>query len=258
MTSRPPTGRGRGSHGKEGGAGRGGITALLVLILLVAAGVTLARTEALNLPGFGPGPDCVVDTDAGEVELTQDQAQRATTTVALAASGQQPLSDGEVSDIDPAALLRLSDGPAGEPGPSLTCRTFEVGDLPQEELTATGLTPRAQRVREEMADVFGEQSLGGFEPGGVQRPEESTHNSGRAIDVFYRPISEQNRREGWLLAQWLVAHAPDLDIQYVIFDDQFWYSGPRGGRWQDYRAPAPANEILRHLDHVHVDVWRGD
>jgi hypothetical protein len=60
-----------------------------------------------------------------------------------------------------------------------------------------------------------------------------------------------------MLAHWLVAHAEDLDIQYVIFDDRFWSAHLARGPWQNYQAPDPANEILRHLDHVHVDVLRG-
>ncbi len=33
-----------------------------------------------------------------------------------------------------------------------------------------------------------------------------------------------------MLSPWLVAHAEDLDIQYVIFDEQFWSAHlARGG-----------------------------
>jgi hypothetical protein len=110
-----------------------------------------------------------------------------------------------------------------------------------------------------MAAVFGEQSLGGFAPGGVGQGHgaDSTHYDGRAIDIFFRPVTEENRRQGWLLAHWLVAHAKDLDIQYVIFDDRFWSAHLPRAQWHDYEAPDPANEILRHLDHVHVDVLGG-
>ena len=128
-----------------------------------------------------------------------------------------------------------------------------------QELTATGLTPRAQDVRDALAGVFGDQSLGGFAPGGVGQGHgaESTHYDGRAIDVFFRPVTEENRRAGWLVAHWLVAHAEDLHIQYVIFDDRFWSDHSSRAQWGNYDAPEPANEILRHLDHVHVDVHRG-
>jgi hypothetical protein len=45
---------------------------------------------------------------------------------------------------------------------------------------------------------------------------------------------------------------------YVIFDDRVWSARSSRGLWWDYDAPAPGNEILRHLDHVHVDVLRGN
>src|SRR5699024_12234723 len=75
---------------------------------------------------------------------------------------------------------------------------------------------------------------------------------------LFRPVSEENRREGWHLAHWLIAHADDLDIQYVIFDDLGWSAHSFGGQWHDYEVADPDNAILRHLDHVHVDVLGGD
>src|SRR5699024_12882445 len=81
-------------------------------------------------------------------------------------------------------------------------------------------------------------SMGGFAPGGVDHghQEDSTHYDGRAIDIFFRPVSEENRREGWQLAHWLIAHADDLDIQYVISDDLGWSAHSFGGQWHDYEV----------------------
>jgi hypothetical protein len=229
----------------------GGLAAVAVLL---GPGVLGAlRTEGLPLPG---GPDCTVETSDGVMGLDRTQAKRATTAVALAARG---MATPDTSDLDDAVLQRLAEGPAGDAGPVLSCRGSAATDLPLEELTATGLTPRAERVRTEMTEVFGEQSVGGFAPGGVGQGHggDSTHYDGRAVDVFFRPVTEENRREGWLLAHWLVAHADDLDLQYVIFDDRFWSAHLARGQWHPYDAPEPANEILRHLDHVHVDVLGG-
>lgn len=222
-------------------------------VLLGPAVLGALRTEGLPLPG---GPDCTVETSDGVVGLDRAQAQRATTAVARAARG---MAAPDTSDLDDAVLQRLAEGPDGDAGPVLSCRGSAATDLPREELTATGLTPRAERVRTEMTEVFGEQSLGGFAPGGVGQGHggDSTHYDGRAVDVFFRPVTEENRREGWILAHWLVAHADELDIQYVIFDDRFWSAHLARGQWHPYDAPEPANEILRHLDHVHVDVLGG-
>lgn len=231
---------------------------LLLLGMLLGALALLGPGVLGNLStGDGSlrwGPECVVQTAGGEVGLDRDEAQLATTAVALSARGEDA---PDTSGIDDAVLQRLADGPPGDAGPSLTCRGYAAGDLPEQQLTATGLTPRAERLRVEMAEAFGDQSVGGFAPGGVDRDGESTHDDGRAIDIFFRPVTEENRRAGWLLAHWLAAHAEDLDVQYVIFDDRFWSAHSSRGQWQDYDAPAPGNEILRHLDHVHVDVLRG-
>ncbi|MGK7224128.1 hypothetical protein ACSNO4_15210 [Kocuria flava] len=232
------------------------------LLLLAALAGALALLgpgllEALRT-GAGPGwgSECTVETAEGRIGLDREQAQRATTAVALAARGaERP----DTSDLDDAVLQRLAEGPPGDAGPSLSCRATAAEDLPAQELTPSGLTPRAQRLLEAMTDVFGEQSLGGFAPGGVAtgHGEESTHYDGRAVDVFFRPVSEENRRQGWVLAHWLVAHAEELEVQYVIFDDRVWSVHGLRGQWRDYDAPDPGNEILRHLDHVHVDVLRG-
>ncbi|GAB3553868.1 hypothetical protein GCM10027404_27210 [Arthrobacter tumbae] len=200
--------------------------------------------------------DCTVETSEGDVGLSRDEAQLATTAVALLARGMEA---PDTSGIDEAVLERLTEGPPEDAGPSLSCRGSAASDLPEEQLTATGLTLRAEQLRVAMREVFGDQSLGGFAPGGVGQGHgaDSTHYDGRAIDIFFRPVTEENRREGWVLAHWLVAHADDFDIQYVIFDDRFWSAHLARGGWHDYDAPDPSNEILRHLDHVHVDVLGG-
>ncbi|BBE21881.1 hypothetical protein MN0502_07640 [Arthrobacter sp. MN05-02] len=233
---------------------------VLLLGALAAALVILGPSFLSSLRSGGGarllGPECVVQTQDGEIGLDREEAKVATTAVALQARGAEA---ADTSGIDEAVLQVLAEGPSGDAGPALSCRGSVDDDLQIEEMAASGLTPRAEQVRTAMTEVFGNQSLGGFAPGGVGQGhgEESTHYDGRAIDVFFRPVTEENRREGWMLSHWLVAHAEDLDVQYVIFDDQFWSARIPRGQWHPYDAPAPANDILRHLDHVHIDVLRG-
>ncbi|WP_231554425.1 hypothetical protein [Arthrobacter sp. L77] len=254
MSSATGHDRGRRSRPRRLFLGLLVIGVLASALVLLGPGL-LSGLRAVGGPVLG-GQECTVTTAEGEVGLTRGEAQQATTAVALTARGV-PAPD--TTGIDEVVLQRLAEGPAEDAGPVLACRGSAVEDLPVQELTATGLTPRAQQVREAMAEVFGDQSLGGFVPGGVGQGHgaESTHYDGRAVDVFFRPVTEENRRAGWLVAHWLVAHAEDLDIQYVIFDDRFWSAHSSRAQWGDYDAPEPANEILRHLDHVHVDVHRG-
>ncbi|MGD7003655.1 hypothetical protein [Corynebacterium halotolerans] len=230
------------------------VVALIVALVVYGPGLLRSLREGENLL---PWPaECTVQTAEGEVGLSRDEAKLATTAVALGARGTET---PDTSGIDDAVLQRLAEGSPEDAGPSLICRGAAASNLLEEQMTASGLTPRAEQVRAAMAEVFGELPLGGFTPGGFDygHGEDSTHYDGRAIDVFFRPVTEENRRAGWRLAHWLIAHADELHIQYVIFDDRIWSAHSFRGQWRDYRAPEPANEILRHLDHVHVDVLGG-
>jgi hypothetical protein len=135
----------------------------------------------------------------------------------------------------------------------------------EEKEGASGLTPRAEAVRADLEAAFGDLPIGGFAAGGVRTGHMpgSAHYDGRALDVFVRPVSDENKRKGWAIASYLVAHAGRLSIDHVIFDDRIWSAGRTSEQgWRDYEPPregATATEraILEHRDHVHVDVIRG-
>ena len=137
-------------------------------------------------------------------------------------------------------------------------------DEEPEELNGRGLTPRATTVLRSVDRTFGQLQTGGFQPGGVTdgHMEGSAHYEGRAIDFFFRPIGAEKRRQGWVLAHYLVANANALAIDTVIFDDRIWTAGSKSDDgWRDYTPPGlDGNEsretlaVLEHRDHVHVDV----
>ena len=146
---------------------------------------------------------------------------------------------------------------------SFSCTT-DSEDLDAQKMTGSGLTPRAETVRSDMGKAFGDLSLGGFAPGGVDsgHMNGSAHYDGRAIDVFFRPISEDNTRRGWVLAHYLVANAERLHIQHVIFDAKIWTAGDASDDgWRNYAPHADSSQstdtrnVLLHRDHVHVDVY---
>ncbi len=143
-----------------------------------------------------------------------------------------------------------------------TCVARPDPGEPQAE-GAEGLTPRAETVRADIVAAFGEQSLGGFAPGGVRdgHMSGSAHYDGRAVDVFFRPVAPANRRRGWALAHYLVANADRLQLATVIFDGRIWSSGARSEQgWRRYDPPsssAGSRVVLEHRDHVHVDVTQG-
>lgn len=131
-------------------------------------------------------------------------------------------------------------------GQSFHAFSCVVKDAPghgRKKLDDSGLTPRAEHVRQDIQAAFGELSLGGFAPGGV--------HGGRAIDVSVQPVSEINKEKGWAVAQYLVAQADRLHIETVIFDGRTWKAGsPSGDGWTSSHAPKSSG------DHVHVEVYR--
>jgi hypothetical protein len=157
----------------------------------------------------------------------------------------------------------LASALTGQSSNAFHCTVTDEPEGASTQLGDAGLTERADVVRRHLESVFGPQSLGGFAPGGVRdgHMPGSAHYDGRAVDVFVRPISEDNRERGWAMAQYLVAQAARLSVRTVIFDDRIWTSGWRSAEgWRDYDPDTSGRDadsaaILEHRDHVHVDVY---
>jgi hypothetical protein len=154
----------------------------------------------------------------------------------------------------------LASALTGNSAHAFSCRLEDDPGREPDKLTSSGLTHRADVVRREIDELFGDPPMGGFAPGGVStgHMEGSAHYDGRAVDVFVRPVSAENKIRGWAMAQYLVAMADRLSIQTVIFDDRIWTAGERSGDgWRDYDPPERSGDpaILEHRDHVHVDVF---
>ncbi|MFK5689777.1 hypothetical protein ACI3EY_08920 [Ornithinimicrobium sp. LYQ92] len=262
MPSATPSGTAARRPASGGGLVAGVFVMLLALVLLGGAlSGALPRIGAWT-SGLTAPCSVVVDGEGGAdvVPLDREQARAATAAAAWTLrTGQAPAevlsrTGAELPDGVVDAVL------GARAGTALTCRSTEA-DAGRQQITDTGLTPRAQAVREALEAEFGELSLGGFAPGGVDSGHgaESTHYEGRAVDVFYRPVTEASLDQGWVLAQWLVAHGEGLTVQYVIFDDHWWGVRQSARGWQPYEAPGGSSDpVLRHRDHVHVDVVRGD
>lgn len=239
------------------------IAILAALTVIAIVGTRWVIEESgLAFPASAPwGPECSVWAEDEQVHLEREQAERATTAAAVRTQGDAaPVEEPDTDDIPDEAMEVLENGPEEDAGPSLTCRSTKNSDLEiEEDLEPSGLTPRAQHLKGGIEEIFTDPSLGGYVPGGYDsgHGEGSAHYEGRAIDIFYRPVDEDNRRKGWVMAHWLIAHAPAYEIDVIIFDDKIWSTYYPSLGWRHYDAD-PDNEILRHLDHVHVDVQRGE
>lgn len=180
--------------------------------------------------------------------------------VEVAAQRVQRSADGSAYAQHETSARPLASALTGYSAASFTC---VVAGPPATDQTPqpNGLTPAAEAVRREVAVAFGRLPSGGYAPGGVASGHSagSAHYDGRAIDYFFRPVDAENTRRGWALAHFLVANAGRLGVGTVIFDDRIWTARRSGEGWRAYEPGTDADDpgtaaVLRHLDHVHVDV----
>ncbi|WP_370618190.1 hypothetical protein [Mumia sp. Pv 4-285] len=151
----------------------------------------------------------------------------------------------------------LASALTGNSPAAFTCE-IEPADAAPGAPGANGLTPAAEAVRVDLRQSFGRMPTGGYAPEGVStgHSEGSKHYEGKAVDVFFRPISPETNRHGWAVAQYLVANADRLGIATVIFDAKIWTARRSPQGWREYTVPDRDGDraILEHRDHVHVDV----
>lgn len=204
--------------------------------------------------------DPVYSTNAFYDALVKVKGYRSMEVTVAAQKVQRSAFPDAYADHEQDARV-LASALTGQTREAFTCTVDgDVEDV-AEDLLPSGLTPRAQRVLDDVQSVWGRQSVGGFEPKGVTdgHMDGSAHYTGRAVDIFYRPISKASKRDGWAMAHYLVAHADRLDIATVIFDDRIWQARRSSQGWRDYRVPRSSRgdrKVLEHRDHVHVDVYR--
>ena len=254
-------------------------SAFVVLVLSLGALFVGARSYLANSPLPLPGlpeagaaeqtqvapPECTLLVDGTKLGLTRAEARVLTDQAARDQNEAKPVSSTEtaVQTLWPAKSAQatgIANALRGLTGPALDCAAT-LGSAQVQSIGSDGLTPRAEAVWTAVAKVFGTLPAGGFKPGGVTTGHipGSAHYEGRAIDYMYRPVTEKSIRHGWVLAQWLVAHAEPLFIRTVIFDRRIWTPGPAGAdAWQPYTVTHGQvdDPSLQHLDHVHVDVLR--
>ena len=250
-------------------ASAGALPRVVAIVAGVAVTLVLVLSFVVLIGGYRwvPGVvDCTVGAGQRTVELTSDNAEEAATVSArsvrrglsLRASSAAVADALDLSDEDARVVAAALTGRRQH---SLTCQHGGADDEERNRLDRAGLTARAAAVRRDLDKAFGSQRVGGFAPGGVRSGHMpgSAHYEGRAVDVFFRPVTKRNRAKGWAMAQYLVAHADRLKVNTVIFDDWIWTHRRSIQGWREYdvdtsgRSPEVA-AILEHRDPVHVDV----
>jgi hypothetical protein len=233
-----------------------------LVLVLVGWSLTFVVVRALLRDATG----CEVEIGERTVALTTGKAEAAAAVSAravrlrlsLPASARAVATASGLSASDARVVATALTGRARQ---ALTCTHGGSDETESDRLDRSGLTHRAERVRQDLDRAFGHLPMGGFAPGGVRSGHMpgSAHYEGRAVDVFVRPIAPRNKTRGWAIAQYLVANAERLEIDTVIFDARIWTARRADEGWRDYRVSTTNRSratvrILEHRDHVHVDV----
>lgn len=78
----------------------------------------------------------------------------------------------------------------------------------------------------------------------VPRRRPRDHGTGHAVDVMIT-----NRATGDAVAAYVIAHASEFHVKYIIWRQRIWFPG---GSW---KAMADRGEVTaNHYDHVHISV----
>ena len=132
-------------------------------------------------------------------------------------------------------------------GEAVTGITYRWGDdLP--EGVQRPVTPATDAFRDWIvANVKGVPAVGTVRPSNRRTGGRDPHLNGYAADIMIR---NSDPVVGDAVANWLVAHAKALGLQYVLWSRTEWTAKGSRGRWGvgTYGGTNP------HTDHVHVEL----
>ena len=92
--------------------------------------------------------------------------------------------------------------------------------------TESRITPTMQHFLDVVVPIFGQ----GHGIGCFRNQEDGEHPQGRACDfIMQRPLNQmptqQYLEHGWAFVNYVIAHAPELKLRYVIWQKQIWQQG---------------------------------
>ena len=209
-------------------------TKRIVVFALVALAFSFVWNHSVRFTGYATPGSCKLATSGGEQQLSTADAINAVET--LWKTDQKLKKE------------------------SVTCTYWPTGGFGSQKIDKIGLTPRAHTMFDAVKEQFGFIPYGGFAPGGVTTGHKSgsAHYEGRAVDLFFQPYTSKAKKlSGWQVAQWAVLHAQELHIATVIYDDRVWTYNESYQGWHVFvpQYGDATNATIRHLDHVHIDVF---
>jgi len=106
------------------------------------------------------------------------------------------------------------------------------------------LRPKTIEIYRSVCALFPDvNSYGGWRAGGLPY-----HKNGRALDIMLTPYKESAL--GHSIANYLIAHAKEFNIDHIIFEQHIWTPSTPHWRKMADRGSITAN----HFNHVHVAI----
>ena len=195
------------------------------------------RTAALNL---WPAP-----REKGKPLAVLKSGGTVAVTGVRKAGFAQILDDGQVrwvnqhylSDKKPVAPSAKSAGGGAAPAAGVSS-----APCPDGSGTESGLTPSAVTLFRAVCNAFPAlTTYGGYAPRGE-------HASGKAIDFMINGDSSL----GQAIADWARAHAAELNLYDVIWQQHIWTPERSSEGWR--AMPDRGSPTANHFDHVHISV----
>lgn len=169
----------------------------------------------------------------------QESAQEARATAELAAKAA-----ADAAAKDAAAKANKSKAKAAVPKAVSLVAAGTVAPGNFAPATKYGLKGGAVKTYNVVMSTFtGFQSVGGWRASSL-----SNHQLGLAIDFML--IQGKQSAFGWTVAKFLAAHAAELNINHIIFEQHIWT--PRSPTWR--LMPDRGDATANHMNHVHVSM----
>jgi uncharacterized protein YraI len=177
-------------------------------------------------------------TDADRID-TLDALTRIGVTGATRSGWTQVVADGRAGWVKSTYLSESKP----KPRPAPVAPGISNAPCPIDSHLEPNLSSNARSVYRAVCAAFGDtvSSFGGYRAG-----DDGDHGTGRAVDITV------SGEPGWDITRYVQAHARDLGVTYVIYQQQIWFVGDPAGQWKamEDRGDKTAN----HFDHVHVSV----
>lgn len=160
--------------------------------------------------------------------------------------------EGTASSVDALAIAgRWKLSPEARSAGATMFVSYDNAPAWNSKLCGGGLKAGTRKLRDFLDKTFSSQidHAEGYacRPNTANTSRMSMHGTGRALDIFI-PMSNggADNTKGDLVANYLVLHAEELQIQYMIWDRTQWRANGTNDRL--YTGPHP------HNDHLHVEI----